>query len=42
MSAGTYPMTGWVETIPFARLLSDGFERLRRQEGMKILVDLGA
>jgi (R,R)-butanediol dehydrogenase/meso-butanediol dehydrogenase/diacetyl reductase len=42
MSAGTYPMTGWVETIPFERLLSDGFERLRRQDGMKILVDIGA
>jgi (R,R)-butanediol dehydrogenase / meso-butanediol dehydrogenase / diacetyl reductase len=42
MSAGTYPMTGWVETIPFERLLSDGFERLRRQDGMKILVEVGA
>jgi (R,R)-butanediol dehydrogenase/meso-butanediol dehydrogenase/diacetyl reductase len=42
MSAGTYPMTGWVETIPFERLLSDGFERLRRQEGMKILVHVEA
>ena len=40
MSAGTYPMEGWVETIPFARLLSDGFERLHRQEGQKILVDV--
>jgi hypothetical protein len=35
-------MAGWVETIPFERLLSDGFERLRRQDGMKILVDVGA
>jgi (R,R)-butanediol dehydrogenase/meso-butanediol dehydrogenase/diacetyl reductase len=42
MSRGTYPTAGWVETIPFERLLSDGFERLHRQEGMKILVDLGA
>ena len=42
MSAGTYPSAGWVETIPFERLLSDGFERLHRQEGMKILVDVGA
>lgn len=41
MAAGTYPLQGWVETIPFERLLSDGFERLHRQEGMKILVDVG-
>jgi (R,R)-butanediol dehydrogenase / meso-butanediol dehydrogenase / diacetyl reductase len=40
MSSGTYPSTGWVETIPFERLLSDGFERLHRQDGMKILVDI--
>jgi len=40
MAAGAYPTQGWVETIPFDRLLSDGFERMRRQEGMKILVDL--
>jgi (R,R)-butanediol dehydrogenase / meso-butanediol dehydrogenase / diacetyl reductase len=42
MARGTYPTAGWVETIPFERLLSDGFERLHRQEGMKILVDVGA
>jgi (R,R)-butanediol dehydrogenase / meso-butanediol dehydrogenase / diacetyl reductase len=42
MAAGTYPAAGWVETIPFERLMSDGFERLHRQEGMKILVDIGA
>jgi (R,R)-butanediol dehydrogenase/meso-butanediol dehydrogenase/diacetyl reductase len=41
MAAGTYPAEGWVETIPFERLLSDGFERLHRQDGMKILVDVG-
>ncbi len=40
MAAGTYPAEGWVETIPFEKLLSDGFERLHRQEGMKILVDV--
>jgi (R,R)-butanediol dehydrogenase/meso-butanediol dehydrogenase/diacetyl reductase len=40
MAAGAYPTEGWVETIPFDRLLSDGFERMRRQEGMKILVDI--
>jgi len=40
MAAGTYPTSGWVETIPFAGVLRDGFERLHRQEGMKILVDV--
>jgi (R,R)-butanediol dehydrogenase/meso-butanediol dehydrogenase/diacetyl reductase len=40
MAAGTYPLEGWVETIPFERVMSDGFERLHRQEGMKILVDI--
>jgi (R,R)-butanediol dehydrogenase/meso-butanediol dehydrogenase/diacetyl reductase len=40
MAAGTYPLEGWVETIPFDNILRDGFERLHRQEGMKILVDL--
>lgn len=41
MSAGTYPMEGWVETIPFDGLIRLGFERLHRQEGTKILVDIG-
>jgi (R,R)-butanediol dehydrogenase/meso-butanediol dehydrogenase/diacetyl reductase len=41
MSAGTYPSAGWVETIPLERVISEGFERLHRQEGMKILVDVG-
>jgi len=40
MAAGTYPLEGWVESIPFENLLSDGFERLHRQGGMKILVDV--
>jgi hypothetical protein len=31
-----------VETIPFDNLLEDGLERLRRQEGLKILVDVRA
>jgi hypothetical protein len=42
MAAGTYPLKGWVETIPFDRIMSDGFERLHRQEGMKILVDVAS
>ena len=40
-AAGTYPLAGWVESIPFDNILRDGFERLHRQEGMKILVDIG-
>jgi (R,R)-butanediol dehydrogenase/meso-butanediol dehydrogenase/diacetyl reductase len=40
MAAGAYPTAGWVEKISFERLLDDGFERMRRQEGMKILVDV--
>ena len=42
MASGTYPTEGWVETIAFEKLISDGFERLHRQEGTKILVDVGA
>jgi (R,R)-butanediol dehydrogenase/meso-butanediol dehydrogenase/diacetyl reductase len=41
MARGSYPLEGWVETIPFDGILEQGFERLRRQEGMKILVDVG-
>jgi (R,R)-butanediol dehydrogenase/meso-butanediol dehydrogenase/diacetyl reductase len=40
MAAGAYPTTGWVEKIPFAGLIRDGFERLHRQEGVKLLVDV--
>jgi (R,R)-butanediol dehydrogenase/meso-butanediol dehydrogenase/diacetyl reductase len=42
MASGTYPQQGWVETIPFAGIIRDGFERLHRQQGMKILVDVGS
>jgi (R,R)-butanediol dehydrogenase / meso-butanediol dehydrogenase / diacetyl reductase len=42
MAAGSYPLDGWVETIPFADVVERGFERLRRQEGLKILVDVGS
>jgi (R,R)-butanediol dehydrogenase/meso-butanediol dehydrogenase/diacetyl reductase len=41
MAAGTYPSHGWVETIPLDGLIREGFERLHRQEGTKILVDTG-
>jgi len=40
MARGSYPLDGWVETIPFANLIDRGIERLRRQQGMKILVDV--
>ena len=37
---GAYPLEGWVETIPFDGLIERGMERLRRQEGLKILVEV--
>jgi (R,R)-butanediol dehydrogenase / meso-butanediol dehydrogenase / diacetyl reductase len=42
MARGSYSLEGWVETIPFDDLLERGLERLRRQEGLKILVEVGA
>lgn len=41
MARGSYPLEGWVETIPFDGLINQGLERLRRQQGMKIVVDVG-
>jgi (R,R)-butanediol dehydrogenase/meso-butanediol dehydrogenase/diacetyl reductase len=40
MACGSYPLDGWVETIPFEGLIEQGIERLRRQQGMKIVVDI--
>lgn len=40
MARGSYPLAGWVETIPFEGVIELGIERLRRQEGMKIVVDV--
>jgi threonine dehydrogenase-like Zn-dependent dehydrogenase len=40
MARGDYPLDEWVEIIPFENLVEDGLERLRRQEGLKILVDV--
>ena len=40
MARGSYPLEGWVETIPFAGIIEKGIGRLRRQEGMKIVVDV--
>jgi (R,R)-butanediol dehydrogenase/meso-butanediol dehydrogenase/diacetyl reductase len=41
MARGSYPLEGWVETIPFEGVIEQGIERLRRQQGMKIVVDVG-
>jgi (R,R)-butanediol dehydrogenase/meso-butanediol dehydrogenase/diacetyl reductase len=41
MARGDYPLEGWVETIPFENVVDRGLERLRRQEGVKILVTVG-
>ncbi|MGC2030732.1 MAG: 2,3-butanediol dehydrogenase [Steroidobacteraceae bacterium] len=40
MAGGDYPLEGWVETIAFENLIEDGIERLHRQQGLKILVNL--
>jgi len=40
MQDGAYPQAGWVDAIPFSHLIEDGFERLHRQQGTKILVSL--
>jgi (R,R)-butanediol dehydrogenase / meso-butanediol dehydrogenase / diacetyl reductase len=37
---GAYPLDGWVETIPFDGIVDRGLERLRRQDGLKILVEV--
>ena len=38
MARGSYPLEGWVEIIPFDGVIEQGLERLRRQQGMKIVV----
>ena len=40
MAGGSYPLDGWVETIPFDGIIEQGIERLRRQQGMKLVVDV--
>jgi (R,R)-butanediol dehydrogenase/meso-butanediol dehydrogenase/diacetyl reductase len=42
MARGDYPLDEWVETIPFEQVVSGGIDRLKRQQGLKILVDVGA
>jgi (R,R)-butanediol dehydrogenase / meso-butanediol dehydrogenase / diacetyl reductase len=41
MAQGHYPLDAWVETIPFEDVIDRGLERLRRQDGLKILVTVG-
>jgi (R,R)-butanediol dehydrogenase/meso-butanediol dehydrogenase/diacetyl reductase len=40
MARGSYPLEGWVETIPIDGIIEQGIGRLRRQEGMKIVVNV--
>jgi len=40
MARGSYPLESWVETIPFEGIIEQGIEPLRRQQGMKIVVDV--
>jgi hypothetical protein len=40
VARGSYPLDGWVETIPFGQLIGSGLGRLRSQQGMKILVQM--
>lgn len=42
MERGDYPHDGWVETIGFDDLITEGFEPLHRQEKIKVLVDVAA
>ena len=42
MARGSYPLDGWVETIPFENVVDEGIERLRKHAGMKILVNVAA
>jgi (R,R)-butanediol dehydrogenase / meso-butanediol dehydrogenase / diacetyl reductase len=39
MARGHYKTTGWVETVPLADVLTEGFEALRAGRKMKVLVD---
>ncbi len=42
MARGSYPLDGWVETIPFEGVVHQGIERLRAHQGMKLLVSVAA
>jgi (R,R)-butanediol dehydrogenase / meso-butanediol dehydrogenase / diacetyl reductase len=40
MKRGAYPLDGWVEHIPFAQVVEEGFAPLLRGQKTKVLVDL--
>ncbi|MGQ4598937.1 zinc-binding dehydrogenase [Nocardia sp. R6R-6] len=40
LAAGAFPMDGWVQTIPFERLIAEGFEQLRSGRAVKVLVEV--
>ncbi|SAK76902.1 2,3-butanediol dehydrogenase [Caballeronia ptereochthonis] len=39
MERGHYKTTGWVETVPLANVVAEGFEELRAGRKMKVLID---
>lgn len=40
MAAGAYPTDGWVEHVPLAQVLTEGFEPLLAGRKTKVLIDL--
>ncbi|MFI7666136.1 zinc-binding dehydrogenase [Nocardia sp. NPDC049526] len=42
LDAGAFALDGWVQTIPFEQLVTEGFDRLSSGQGVKILVEVGA
>ncbi len=40
MAKGAYPLTDWVEHVPFAQLLDEGFRPLIEGQKTKVLIDL--
>ena len=42
LAANSYPTSGWVQRVPMDELVTSGFEALRDQRAMKVLVDVRA
>lgn len=42
MAQGAYPLDGWVTTVPLADVVTRGLAPLRRQEALKVLIDVQA
>jgi (R,R)-butanediol dehydrogenase / meso-butanediol dehydrogenase / diacetyl reductase len=40
MAGGAYPTAGWVEHVPFAQVLEEGFSALAQGRRTKVLIDL--